>query len=326
MADEKLPPDKAAERSAGRFFRRLLSLGFIVILLGAWAHFGGAYFTQREGEAAVLLRLGKHVRTEETAGLKFWWPAPFGERIIFDADTELIQDFGFRGKEDENTPAEDILEATMQTGDNNIVRVAFAVRYEVKDPYLATFRVADPEAIVRDASRAAVREVVGRMTVDQVLREGKAELTSEARRILQDHLDRYETGYDVLGVQAQTIQVPSPVADAFEDVLRANQNASQATNEAEGYRNALIPGARAEAAELLAAAEAYRETKVAKATGEAERFKAIALEYRRAPEVTQKRLFLEAMEDVLPAVEKVLVDGDATQVLPYLPIQRGGAK
>jgi membrane protease subunit HflK len=144
--------------------------------------------------------------------------------------------------------------------------------------------------------------------------------------VLQEHLDNYEAGLDVIGVQAQTIQAPAAVVDAFEDVLRANQNAIQAVNEAEGYRNELIPGARAEAVELLAAANGYREAKVAQATGEAARFSSIVFEYRRAPEVTKKRLFLEAMEEVLPAVDKVLVDGDATQVLPFLPIDRGNAR
>ncbi len=326
MADENLPPEEAAERSVGRSFRTLLWWVVMTSLVLAWAYFGGVYFTLKPGQAAVLLLFGEHKQTVEAAGPELWWPAPFGEHVIIDADNELIHDFGFRGKEDENTPEAEILEATMQTGDNNIVRVAFSVRYEVDDPYLAHFKLEDPQAVVRDAAQAAVREVVGRMTVDRLLRAGKGELTSEARRLLQEHLDNYESGFDVIGVQAQTIQAPAAVVDAFEDVLRANQNAIQAVNEAEGYRNELIPGARAEAVELLASSQGYREAKVAQATGEASRFAAIVAEYRRAPEVTQKRLFLEAMEEVLPSVEKVLIDSNTTQVLPYLPLDKGARR
>jgi membrane protease subunit HflK len=298
----------------------------VIVLLGSWVYFLGGYFQLKAGQAAVLLLFGKHERTIEQAGPHFWVPMPFGDYIVIDADNELILDFGFRGKEDETTPREEVLEATMQTGDNNIVRVAFSVRYEIEDAYQAHFKVEDQKTVVRDAAQAAVRKIVGRMTVDRLLRAGKGELTSEARRVLQEHLDNYEAGLDVIGVQAQTIQAPAAVVDAFEDVLRANQNAIQAVNEAEGYRNELIPGARAEAVELLAAANGYREAKVAQATGEAARFSSIVFEYRRAPEVTKKRLFLEAMEEVLPAVDKVLVDGDATQVLPFLPIDRGNAR
>jgi membrane protease subunit HflK len=167
-----------------------------------------------------------------------------------------------------------------------------------------------------------MREVVGKMTVDGVLREQRALVTTEVSRLLQDILDSYEAGLDVQGVQLQDVQPPALVRAAFEDVVAASQDASRLGNEAEGYRNEVLPQARAEAAEARASAEAYREAKIAQATGEAERFKAIVAEYRKAPEVTRKRLYLETMESILPEVEKVIIEPGTTQVLPYLPLGR----
>jgi membrane protease subunit HflK len=142
--------------------------------------------------------------------------------------------------------------------------------------------------------------------------------------LLQDILDTYDAGVEIQGVQLQDVQPPAPVRAAFDDVVAATQDASRVVNEAEGYRNELIPNARAEAVELIESAYGYRDAKIAEATGEAERFKAIAAEYRRAPEVTQKRLYLETMESVLPEVEKIIIEPGTTQLLPYLPLGRAG--
>ena len=214
----------------------------------------------------------------------------------------------------------------MQTRDNNVVRVSFAVQYQVKDPFQSRFRLEDPDAVVRDAAQAAMREVVGRTPVDGVLREKKALVTAEVERLLQEILDGYESGIEVQSVQLQDVQPPDEVRAAFADVVAATQDASRLVNEAEGHRNEVAPRARAEAAEATAQAEAYREAKIAEATGAAERFRAIAAEYRKAPEVTRKRLYLETMEQILPKVQKVIVEPGAAQVVPYLPLGRDGAR
>jgi membrane protease subunit HflK len=237
--------------------------------------------------------------------------------------TELRnEDFGFRGQETPETPADNLHEASMQTRDNNIVRVSFTVQYTVKDPFDARYRLADSEAVVRDSAQAAMREVVGRTTVDDVLREKKAIVTAEAELLLQKILDAYSSGLEVTEVQLQNVQPPVAVREAFDDVVAANQDASRLVNEAEGHRNEVLPKARAEAAEIVAEAQGYREAKVAEATGVAQRFSAIAAEYRRAPEVTRKRLYLETMEQVLPKVEKVIVEPGTAQIVPYLPLGR----
>ncbi len=212
----------------------------------------------------------------------------------------------------------------MQTSDNNIVRVGFAVQYRIKDAFAARFRVANPRAVLRDAAQAAMREVVGRETVDGVLRERRAAVTAEVASLLQQILDSYDSGIDIDKVQLQDVQPPAAVRAAFEDVVAATQDASRLVNEALGYRNELIPNARGEAAERLQAAYGYRDAKIAESRGEAERFRAIAAEYRKAPEVTQKRLYLETMEAILPEVQTVIIEPGTAQVLPYLPLGRDG--
>jgi membrane protease subunit HflK len=146
-------------------------------------------------------------------------------------------------------------------------------------------------------------------------------VASDTAALLQDTLDSYETGIEIDKVQLQDVQPPEPVRGSFADVVAAAQDASRLVNEAEGYRNEVLPKSRAEAAEVVAAAQAYREARVAEATGEASRFRALVEEYRQAPEVTRKRLYLETMEQVLPEVEKVVIEPGTTQVLPYLPLR-----
>ncbi|MGI9592033.1 MAG: FtsH protease activity modulator HflK [Myxococcota bacterium] len=241
--EENLDTDQKVKRSVRRTLGWAAGLLVVLGLAGFWASFG--FFTLEEGRAAVILRLGEHVRTITTSGLHVVLPPPFDERVIVDVSAVRNEDFGFRGREDENTPLEKVLEATMQTGDNNIVRASFAVQYTVKDAFQAEFRVQDPGQVVRDAAQAAMREVVARMTVDEVLREQRALVSSETSRLLQDILDSYESGLDVQGVQLQEVQPPAPVRAAFEDVVAANQDASRLVNEAEGYHNANVPKARA---------------------------------------------------------------------------------
>ena len=213
----------------------------------------------------------------------------------------------------------------MQTSDNNIVQLSFVVQYRVKDAFASRYRVADPTSTLRDAAQAAMREVVGQMTIDGVLSERRGDVEFEAKRILQEILDSYETGLQIQAVQLQDVQPPEEVRAAFDDVIAAAQDASRAINEAEGYRNELMPGARAEAAELVAAAAGYREAKIAESEGEAARFTAIVAEYRKAPVVTRKRLFLETMETILPDVEKIIIEPGTASVLPYLPLGRANS-
>ena len=217
-----------------------------------------------------------------------------------------------------------LLEAQMQTGDNNIVNVSFVVRYMVKDAFQSRYRVAEPSQTLRDAAQAAVREVVGRTPIDAVLSLKREQIKAESGQILQQTLDGYESGLLVNGIEIQDAKPPSPVVAAFNEVLAAAQDRSRLVNEAQGYANEVLPKAHAQAVEQREQARGYRESKVAEATGAAERFRALDSEYRKAPDVTRRRLYLETMETVLPQVETVVVDPSTAHVLPYLPI--GAAK
>lgn len=319
MADAGLDTDQRVKRSVRRTLTRTSLLLVVLAVVFGWGSMGA--FTLKPGQAAVLLLLGKHTETITTDGFHLRLPPPLVTRAVVNYDELHNIDFGFRGKEDASTPQEKLDEATMQTSDNNVVRVSFAVQYKIKDPFFYRYRIADPELVVRDAAQAAMREVVGRNTVDGVLRDRRALVAAQAEQTLQETLDAYESGILIDSVQLQDVQPPEPVRAAFDDVVNANQDKIRLVNEAEGYRNELIPRARAEAAEFISSAGAYRDATVAQASGEAARFKAVYAEYRKAPEVTRTRLYLETMEVILPAVDKVIIEPGTTQVFPYLPLR-----
>ena len=168
-------------------------------------------------------------------------------------------------------------------------------------------------------SLPAMREVIGRNTIDDVL-TGPGAIGQVAAELLQEILDGYDSGLWVASVELQNVQPPESVRDAFDDVIAANQDRNRKVSEDEGYANEVVPRARAEAVEVLQQAAAYRDAKIAEANGEAQRFLAIVSEYQKAPEITRKRLYLETMEEVLPGVEKVLIEPGTASVLPYLPL------
>lgn len=318
---ENVPADEKVQRSVARTLGNGLFSLIVLVALGGWGYLG--LFQLQPGQAAVLLRLGAHVGTIDQPGLHWTLPPPITTPEIVNVAEVQNQDFGLASPGETRDEQELLHEASMQTSDNNIVRVSFSVQYRIKDAYAARFRLKDPVPIVRDAARAAMREAVGRMTVEGVLRERRAALTAEVAALLQDILDSYQAGLDVQAVELQDAQPPVAVRAAFDDVVEATQDALRVVNEAEGYLNQLLPGARAEAVELVESARGYRESKIADATGEAARFSAILTEYRKAPEVTKKRLYLETMESVLPEVQKVIIEQGTTNVLPYLPLGRG---
>lgn len=320
---ESLPPDDEVKSQIGRTVANTFAVLVSVGILAAWAYFG--LYQIDPGENAVILRLGRYSKTVTSPGLKWHWPPPLEAHDVVSVESIEKEAFGYRG-EGEATE-EQQLEGTVQTKDNNIVHIGFVVQYRVKDAFFARYRVADPRSSLRDTAQAAIREVIGRTEIDGVLSDQRGEVERETETLLQEKLDRYDSGLLVKGVQLLDAQPPGEVRDAFDDVIAASQDRSRKINEAEGYANEVLPQARAEATELRQAAEAYRDTKVADATGEASRFTALLVEYRKAPEVTRKRLYLETMEQVLPDVEKVIIEPGTASVLPYLPLGRssGGA-
>ncbi len=302
------------------------SLGLLLLVLGVLGAWGwlGVYQLQ-PGQAAVILRLGQYVRTEVDPGLKWHLPPPVERHDVVTVAAIEREEFGYRAGAGPDPSAPELLEAAMQTSDNAIVHLSFVVQYRIKDAFASRYRVASPQLTLRDAAQAAVREVVGRTTIDGVLSEKRGEVEAEAETVLQDVLDRYESGLVVLAVQLQDVQPPREVRDAFDDVIAAIQDRSRAMNEAQGYANEVLPKARAEAIELSESARGYREALVAEAQGEANRFQALAGEYQRAPDVVRTRLYLETMEQVLPSVRLVVIE-PGSGVLPHFPLLGGESK
>jgi membrane protease subunit HflK len=317
---ESLPPADKVRRQVGRTVANAFVALVSIAVLAAWSYFG--FYQIEPGQHAVILRFGLYARTVEEPGLKWHLPPPIESHELVNVSSIEKEQFGFPSVGEAD--AEQQLEGTVQTRDNNLAHVGFVVQYKIKNAFFSRYRVANPRDTLRDTAQAAIREVIGRTTIDGVLAERRAAVEQETEELLQVILDRYETGLLVDGVQLQEVQPPPEVQEAFDDVIAAAQDRSRAINEARGYANEVLPRARAESAELRQQAQGYRDAKVAEAQGSAARFSAVLEEYRKAPEVTRKRLYLETMEEILPGVEKIIIEPGTASVLPYLPLGQAG--
>jgi len=294
-------------------------LGGIVVL---WLASG--MVTIQPDEEGVMLRCGK-VTGQVGPGLNWNWPWPIGK--TFRPGVTRVQkiEVGFRTV-DVGPPAryQSVpTEALMLTGDENIVSLEFIVQYKIKDSIAFLFRVRDPMGTLRDASEAAMREVVGKSRIDLALTEGKGEIQIQAQELIQSYMDQYDSGLQIVTVKLQDVNPPEPVNDAFKDVINAAQDKERKINEAKGFENDIIPAARGNAAQVVNEAEAYRQARVTEAEGESARFLALLREYRGGKAVTKTRLYLETLEEILPGMEKTILDPSvARNVLPYLPIDK----
>lgn len=217
----------------------------------------------------------------------------------------------------------------MLTQDENIIDIQLAVQYDIKDPVDLLFNVSEfndrelADSVVRQATESAIREIVGRNTMSFAITEGRAELAAETRSLVQNILDRYQTGINIITVEMQDAQPPEPVQDAFADVVRAREDEQKLINLAEAYANDIIPRARGFAARILQEAEAYKASVIAKAIGETSRFDQVLTEYRKAPDITRDRLYLETMEQVFSNTSKMIIDQpDGGNNVMYLPLDQ----
>jgi membrane protease subunit HflK len=279
-------------------------------------------------ERGIVLRFGKIVR-EADPGPGYHLPYPI-EEVLKPAVTQIRkEEFGFRtvslGPPARYADADE--EALMVTGDENIVKLMFIVQYRIKaDAEGATdflFNVRDQEKTVRDSAEAAMREIIGRNLIDDALTEGKDRIQNDAQALLQQLLDKYDAGIEVMTLKLQDVDPPDQVADAFKDVISAQQDRERLINESRGYANDVVPKARGQAAQLLNEADAYAQAKVNEAEGAASRFIALETEYAKSADVTRTRLWLETLEDVLGRSNLLLMDESAgKQVVPYLPLDK----
>jgi len=303
---------------------KLLTLGIFPILgiaLIFWL-FTGVY-TVGPDEVGVVQRFGKYDRTVQS-GLNYHMPFPI-ETVKTPKVTEVKRiEVGFRtvGKNQYRTVER---ESLMLTGDENIVDAELIVQYKIKEPLNYLFNYVGPELTMREASEASLRTVVGRHNIDEALTSGKLMIQEATKELLQSILDKYETGVQVVAVQLQDVSPPKQVIDAFKDVASAKEDKNRMINEAEGYRNDIIPKARGEAQAMIRKAEGFREARIARAEGDVAKFKAILKEYSKAKDVTRERLYLEAMEEILPGIEKYIVpNGEDGNLLNLLNL--GGTK
>ena len=305
-----------SERFRGRFGGPGRSRGGLIAAIAgtafaAWA-LSGIYMVQPD-EEAVVTRFGAYARSE-APGLRYHLPGPIEnvEKVSVTALNRL--DVGGQGAS--SVPEESL----MLTGDENIVDLNFSVQWRVSDAARYLFRLADPEAAVKMTAESAMREVIGKANLTQILTTGRGDVQAQAADLMQRTLDAWGAGVTVVEVQIRTANPPPEVIAAFREVTNAGQDADAAINEANTYRNRVINEAKGDAARITQAAQAYREQVVREAQGEAERFDAIMVEYRRAPAVTRQRLYTETMEQILRASNKVVVDtpqgGTAPIVLP----------
>ncbi|MCE2391180.1 MAG: FtsH protease activity modulator HflK [Proteobacteria bacterium] len=303
----------------------LLLIALAVAGFGAWV----GTFNVAPDEQAVVLRLGRYHRTLGPGAFQFHIPLveTYEKRSV---TSTLDLEFGFRtqteteaGEVEATTPeyAEVPDEKRMITVDENLIDVEFVVRYRIRNLRDYLFNLRDPARAIQAVAASEMRAVVATVSIDDLLTEGKGPVEAEALRRIRAVLDGYGAGIEIQGVQLQDVEPPDPVRDAFAEVTSSEQAGARIELEARGYAEKVVPEARGEAERLVNEAQAYRQERILRSRGEAERFDSIYEEYRKAPQVTRQRLYIETLEEILPRIEKFVMEQDASgQVLPYLPV------
>ena len=298
-----------------------------LIMIGLAIAFSVVFTIQPE-EVGVVLRFGKYSRIAEP-GLNFKMPAPIERVLKVPVQRQLKEEFGFQTVEagvktrysDRNFDGESL----MLTGDLNVVVVEWIAQFRVSDPYKYLFKVRNVTKTFRDMNEAVMRAVVGDRSVDEVITVGRLEIEDQVKVNLQVLCDQYETGIQVDQIVLRSVDPPDQVKPSFNEVNQAEQERERAINEARGEYNDVIPKARGEADQVIEQAKGYAIDRVNRAKGDAVLFEEVYAAYRRAPEVTRRRIFLETMESIYPAMErKILLDNSLEGVLPLL--QLGGAE
>ena len=278
-------------------------------------------------EVGVVRTFGEYTRVAQS-GLNYHFPYPI-ETVNTPKVTEVKRiEIGFRTLRNGQYRTIE-KESLMLTGDENIVDAEMIVQYKIKDPVEYLFNIVEPVLTVREAAEASLRTVVGRNKIDETLTTGKFTIQEETKDQLQSILDNYQSGIHIVAVQLQDVSPPKEVIGAFKDVASAKEDKNRMINQAEGYRNDVIPKARGEAEAMIRDAEGFKQSRIKRSEGDAAKFTTILKEYRKAKSITEKRLYLETMEKVLPDIEKIIVpDKDSGNMLNLLNLttSKGGSK
>jgi modulator of FtsH protease HflK len=285
----------------------------------------GTFYRVLPDEVGVVLRFGAYNRTAQP-GLNIKLPAPI-ETVLKPSVTRINRtEIGFRSSEGATragTSRDLPQEALMLTGDENIVDINFTVFWIIKDAQSYLFNIRNPEGTVKSAAESAMREIVGETQIVQALAEGRGKIETDTQKLLQGILDSYGAGIQITQVQLAKVDPPAPVIESFRDVQRALADKERLRNEAEAYRNDIIPRARGDAVRIRQEAEAYRAEITNRSQGDADRFLEVYKAYKVAQDVTIQRLYIETMEEILRNSNKILIDkaaGGPSGVLPYLPL------
>lgn len=290
--------------SGGGDNQSAITLTFIIVLVtGIWLLSG--IYTVNQVERGVVLRFGKY---HETALPGLHWRIPWPVDTVEKVNVTQVESWPHRTQ--------------MLTRDENLVVIEMTVQYRRSNPENFLFNVRTPEISLREVGESAIREVIGKSTLDDVLTGGREQITSATRSLIQDTLNQYESGIEVRSVNLQLVQLPDPVKPAADDVNKAREDKERVINEAQTYANDIVPKARGQAARRLQEAEAYRERVIAEAEGATRRFSQLLTQYKAAPRVTRERLYLETIEEVLGRNSKIFLDAEGSGNLLYLPIDR----
>lgn len=293
----------------------------LIIFAGIWAATG--FYRVNPQQQGVVLRFGEWVRTT-APGLHYHLPYPIEAVLKPEVTRDNRIEIGFRDIGGNSSTRRDIAdESQMITGDENIVDIDFVVFWRIADAGQYLFNLAEPEDTIKVAAEAVMREIIGRTPIQTALTEGRQDIQVQARSQLQELLNEYGTGVRVRDVQLLAVDPPADVIDAFNEVQRARQDRDRLKNEAEAFRNDIVPRARGAAAKLIAEAQAYGAEVVNRAKGDSSRFDQVYSAYAANPDVTRERIYIETVEEIFTNVEKIIIDEDASGsgVVPYLPLK-----
>ncbi len=314
------PPDidKLVEEALGKLKKYLVPIviGFSIII-----GITGSYYTVEPDEEAVVTRLGKYLGNTQP-GLHF--KIPFGVDDVIKVKTKIVQqaEFGFRtvntnSKRTTYSTQNFDSESLMLTGDLNVAEVQWVVQYQISDPFKFIFKTSQPVANIRDVAESIMRRVVGDKLVTEVLTTGRVIIATDAKKLMQEILDKYDMGVNIKSIKLQDVNPPRSVQASFNDVNAAKQEQEKMLNQAEEAYNRIIPEARGKADRVISEAEGYAFEIVNRAKGDAQRFMSVAREYRKAPAITKQRIYIETMESVFSKMNDVtVIDSKVKGLLP----------
>ena len=322
-----LPPGRGGRGGPSAFSGGNALAVMLTLLVAVWMLSG--FYRVQPDEQGVVLRFGAYHRTT-LPGLNYHLPWPI-ESVLRPAVTRINRiEIGYRSAPDviraqgQTGNADVGPESLMLTGDENIIDIDFAVFWRIRDAGAFLFNTRNPAYTVKSAAESVMREVIGRTPIQPALTDARAQIEESVKSGVQAILDAYGSGVEITQVQLQKVDPPAAVIDSFRDVQRANTDAERMRNEAESYRNDIVPRARGDAASIVAEADGARQASIAASNGQAQRFLSVLKAYNSAKDVTLQRLYLETMQEILTKTPAVILDESLQGVLPLLPLPDTG--